>query len=184
MLHMWECDDRLQSRRGGIHVEETLELTPEMIRELKAVTYSDQSTAQAGSMIEQATRQLITRLARRVVDVERTDPSALQEHRSYSVMLIVEQIADGEWLSTAEVAELFKVSQQQVRRWCEAGKFQTFRTPGGTYRISKRDVLTGLKSGSKRPAHGLNPVEHAGAWAKNRALVEEVRRASECGDDC
>lgn len=42
---------------------------------------------------------------------------------------------DEEYLTTAEVARRFRVSQQQVRRWCESGRIQADRTPGGTWRI-------------------------------------------------
>ncbi|MDA8346717.1 MAG: helix-turn-helix domain-containing protein [Thermaerobacter sp.] len=164
-------------------MEETLELTPEVIKELKAVAESDQRAAHVNEMITQVTRQLVARFVRRVVDEVRTDPSVLKENRSYSLVVAFGQTDKGEWLSTAEVAEMFQVSQQQVRRWCESGKFRNVRTPGGTYRISKGDVVKGLQSGTEPASRKPDPSEYVGVWANNKTLVEEIREASEDRDN-
>lgn len=59
---------------------------------------------------------------------------------------------DHELMTTAEVAELFRVSPSQVRRWIQAGKtlmlqsaegptlLTAFRTPGGQLRLRRSEM--------------------------------------------
>lgn len=180
---MWETSGKLGSRGGVVRVEETLKLAPEVIRELKLIAESDQRTAQVDEVFMQVARQLVAKVARRVLDEVRVDPSVLNENRSYSLIVTFDQTDNGEWLSTTEVAEMFRVSQQQVRRWCESGKVRNVRTPGGTYRIFKGDVLRGLQSGTEPVAEKPDPSVYVGGWAGNKALVEEIRQANEGRDD-
>jgi len=44
-------------------------------------------------------------------------------------------------LTSAEVAELFRVDARTVTRWAEKGRIGSFRTPGGHRRFHRADVL-------------------------------------------
>lgn len=43
-------------------------------------------------------------------------------------------------LTTQEVAKMFRVGPDQVKRWAKAGKLKSFRTPGGHRRYTLGDV--------------------------------------------
>lgn len=49
--------------------------------------------------------------------------------------------ATTEVLTTAEVAERFRVGQRTVYRWLESGKLEGFQTPGGHWRIKVDSVM-------------------------------------------
>ena len=44
-------------------------------------------------------------------------------------------------LTTREVAELLKVTQQTIKNYIYAGKLKSFKTPGGRHRICKSDLF-------------------------------------------
>lgn len=44
------------------------------------------------------------------------------------------------WLTPAEVGRLLGASADSVRRWCEHGRLPGQRTPGGHWRIARRDL--------------------------------------------
>ena len=50
-------------------------------------------------------------------------------------------------LTTREVAELLKVTQQTIKNYIYAGKLKSRKTPGGRHRIYKSDLI---KSGYLR----------------------------------
>lgn len=79
-----------------------------------------------------------------------------------------------EFLTTAEVADLYRMSQQQVRRWCEAGQIQAYRGPGGSWRIPsfqfrKVGILTAFKK-ERRPIEDV-----AGVWKDRDDLVDRYK---------
>ena len=43
-------------------------------------------------------------------------------------------------LTPAEAARLLGASPDSVRRWCEQGRIPSYRTPGGHWRIARRDL--------------------------------------------
>lgn len=44
------------------------------------------------------------------------------------------------WLTPADVGRLLGASPDSVRRWCEQGRLPGQRTPGGHWRIARRDL--------------------------------------------
>lgn len=43
-------------------------------------------------------------------------------------------------LTPTEAARLLGASPDSVRRWCEQGRIPSYRTPGGHWRIARRDL--------------------------------------------
>jgi excisionase family DNA binding protein len=58
-------------------------------------------------------------------------------------------------LSSGEVAEVFRVTDNAVRRWSDAGQLPFIRTPGGTRRFRARDVLAVIDKQPARPEAGV-----------------------------
>lgn len=56
-------------------------------------------------------------------------------------MSVKDGSATTEVLTTAEVADRFRVGQRTVYRWLESGKLQGFQTPGGHWRIRVDSVM-------------------------------------------
>lgn len=50
-------------------------------------------------------------------------------------------------LTSAEVAALFRVNTKTITRWTRAGKFTTYRTPGGHRRYDEAEVRALLNRG-------------------------------------
>ena len=48
-------------------------------------------------------------------------------------------------LKTGEVARIFGVGQDSVRRWMKAGYLPAWRTPGGHFRFTTQDVAALLE---------------------------------------
>lgn len=185
MLQMCDVGNMLTDRGGVPHVEETMELTPDVIRELKTVAESDPRAARAAQVniqIANVTVELVAKVIQRVLAEAHTNPNVLKESQSYSLVVGFTETQKDEWMTTSAVAELFQVSQQQVRRWCESGKFRSVRTPGGTYRISRIDVRNNLRSGREPISGQPNLAEFVGAWSQNKALLTEIRESSEDRD--
>ncbi|MCY0879293.1 MAG: helix-turn-helix domain-containing protein [Firmicutes bacterium] len=44
-------------------------------------------------------------------------------------------------LTPAQAARLLGASPDSVRRWCEQGRIPCYRTPGGRWRIARRDLV-------------------------------------------
>lgn len=57
-----------------------------------------------------------------------------------------------EFLTTAQVAERFKVAPSTVIRWAETNKLPYFKTPGGTYRFWTDDVESFFANGAAESA--------------------------------
>jgi excisionase family DNA binding protein len=55
---------------------------------------------------------------------------------------------DVDLLTNSEVAARFKVSNATVRRWADAGRITSFKTPTGRYRYSAAEVAELLASGA------------------------------------
>ena len=51
-----------------------------------------------------------------------------------------------EVLTTAEVAELFRVGQRTVYRWIDSGRLAAFQTPGGHWRVRGDSVASLFRS--------------------------------------
>jgi excisionase family DNA binding protein len=50
-------------------------------------------------------------------------------------------LAAAEFMTTAEVAETFRVDRNTVLRWAKTGTLPSARTPGGHRRYRRADVL-------------------------------------------
>jgi excisionase family DNA binding protein len=48
-------------------------------------------------------------------------------------------------LTTSDVADLFRVTNETVTTWADAGKLAHFKTPGGHYRFRREDVEAFLR---------------------------------------
>ena len=51
-----------------------------------------------------------------------------------------------EVLTTAEVAERFRVGQRTVYRWIQNGRLDAFQTPGGHWRVKVDSVMELFRS--------------------------------------
>jgi diguanylate cyclase (GGDEF)-like protein/excisionase family DNA binding protein len=58
------------------------------------------------------------------------------------------QKSEARWLRVSDVARLFGVSDNTVRRWTDAGKVRTHRSPGGHRRYLSADIMEQLNAGS------------------------------------
>lgn len=47
---------------------------------------------------------------------------------------------DNEVFTAREIAKLFRVHPETVKKWCERGQLKGFKTLGGQWRIRWRDV--------------------------------------------
>ena len=56
---------------------------------------------------------------------------------------------DKGYLTTFQVADLMSVTPDSVLKWIKSGKLEALRTPGGHYRIAKKDVETLLNKSEK-----------------------------------
>jgi excisionase family DNA binding protein len=57
-------------------------------------------------------------------------------------------LAAAESMTTAEVAEAFRVDRNTVLRWAKAGSLPSARTPGGHRRYRRADVLAYMNGDS------------------------------------
>jgi excisionase family DNA binding protein len=58
-------------------------------------------------------------------------------------------MADEEFLTTTQVAEMLQVKQKRVRQWIEEGTLPAIRTPGkerGTFRVRRSDLDAALRT--------------------------------------
>lgn len=55
--------------------------------------------------------------------------------------------AHDEVLTVAEVAEVFRINRKTVANWIYRRKLPAFKTPGGHYRVYRKDVEHALKEG-------------------------------------
>lgn len=91
-----------------------------------------------------------------------------------------------DWMSIHEASFLMGVSPATLRRWSDAGRIQTFTTPGGHRRFSRSAVARLLPAETERPSgtgrHELSLVVHQIPWfaeldpAAQRALRRHARR--------
>ena len=74
----------------------------------------------------------------------------------------------------SEAAELLGVSDDTVRRWAEAGRLPTERTPSGRLAVDGRALAAFVREGTEAP----EPGRIVGASARNRfrGIVTHVER--------
>ena len=53
----------------------------------------------------------------------------------------------GDFLTTGDVAVLFRVDPKTVARWAKAGKLESVRTPGGHRRFRRAEIMALLQGG-------------------------------------
>lgn len=61
----------------------------------------------------------------------------MQDHVAFAKQSDVQQL---DLLTTAQVADRFRVTPSTVARWAKDGKLAVVRTPGGTLRFRPEDV--------------------------------------------
>jgi excisionase family DNA binding protein len=64
-------------------------------------------------------------------------------------------IALDEQLTTKQVADVLRVSESSVKRWCDSGVIPTVRTVGGHRRIARSALMQFLKSAAGRDDRAL-----------------------------
>jgi excisionase family DNA binding protein len=64
------------------------------------------------------------------------------------------KITSDDLLTSAEVADLFRVHQKTVVRWTKQGKLSCLRTPGGHRRYREIEVRALLNGSSKERTDG------------------------------
>ena len=83
--------------------------------------------------------------------------------------------AGGSWLRVRDVAELFGVSGNTIRRWTDDGILTSYRSPGGHRRYLRHEVVAALAS--RRAPRGGPPRGAGGAG--DDEVVEALRRRVE-----
>lgn len=160
--------EKRQSGEGARAVSVVID--PETAVQLRQIADEDQTRA----LSEDLLRKVVWPLMKAVQSLINQNPEAAE--RGLTVQVRVEaQRVHGEFLTTAEVARRFRVSQQQVRRWCEQGLIQAERTPGGTWRIPA-DVAFLPISKARRP-RDVRTV--AGVWKDRPDLVRAALEQAE-----
>ena len=73
---------------------------------------------------------------------------------------------EGDLLTPAEVAAIFRVDSKTVTRWAAAGRMTSIRTPGGHRRFRRSEVNRMLRGDtptealSRKPVNLLRPRTH------------------------
>lgn len=142
------------------------------IQRLQPIAEADQREA----FIQEITEKITFPLLRAIQAVINENPDAATEGMRVLVELKAHRSVPQDYATTSEIAERFRVSQQQVRRWCESGKIVAERTPGGTWRIPTaqfKGVGAMLPLPSKKKQRPIDEV--AGAWEGRHDLAESFR---------
>jgi excisionase family DNA binding protein len=63
------------------------------------------------------------------------------------------------YLTTFQAAEIMSVSPDAVLKWIKLGKITAYKTPGGHYRIAKREVESLVKRSEETVSTALNSTE-------------------------
>ena len=58
--------------------------------------------------------------------------------------------SDKIFLTSAEAADLLSISLATLKKYIVAGQIRTIRTPGGHYRINRKDLLESLYTSSNQ----------------------------------
>lgn len=147
-----------------------LEIDDRLVEQLRRVAEEDQKEALSRELVDRVVRPLY----RAISALANRDPERARRGLRITLEVRAEPVS-GTLLSTAEVAERFRVSQQQVRRWCEDGLIRAERTPGGTWRIPAEQFegVGRLLPGGPRRRVDVRDV--AGAWKDHPELVRALR---------
>jgi diguanylate cyclase (GGDEF)-like protein/excisionase family DNA binding protein len=89
--------------------------------------------------------------------------------------------SEARWLRVSDVARLFGVSDNTVRRWTDAGKVRTHRSPGGHRRYLSHDIMEQLNEGSPVSWPGAPTGASPGSEHREhelRAIVELSQAAA------
>ena len=154
--------------------QQALVLSQEDVAKLRLLDRPDQREAARAQLEEELVGPMIDALLR----IVQQTPDAAKAGVKIEITLQTVPKDRRPKLTTAEVAAQHRVSQQQVRRWCEQGLIPAVRTPGGTWRILQPDIVCPLittKSRRKR-VDGV-----AGRWQGRREELAQYRGADEAG---
>lgn len=153
----------------------TVSLDREMVEELRRIAASDQREALKENLLQHVVEPMLEAITKLINE----NPDAARQGLRLELTIQAERL-EGEYLTTAEVARRFRVSQQQVRRWCESGRIQAERTPGGTWRIPAAQFqgkLTFVPFERKRKPKDWAGL--AGAWKDYPELGRQIREDRE-----
>lgn len=162
-------------REGVRLMSVALNLDRQTVEALRRTAASDQRAALREHLLEQVVDPMLEAITKLINE----NPDAARQGLRLELTIQAERL-EGEYLTTAEVARRFRVSQQQVRRWCESGRIQAERTPGGTWRIPAAQFqgkLTFVPFERKRKPKGWAGL--AGAWKDYPELGRQIREDRE-----
>lgn len=147
-----------------------VEIDQKMVAQFREKVIEDQEEALKGELL----RKVVQPVLEEIQSLVSQNPEAAK--RGFKVITYVQVgQAKDEFLTTAEVARKFRVSQQQVRRWCATGKIIAEPTPGGTWRIPAAQFGgTGafVPFGERNKPKDIRTV--AGAWKDRPDLIHAL----------
>lgn len=131
---------------------------------------------------QELTTELLSRVVRPMLEMLRqmARENAGDPEKSLKVTIeLKSQSSSGEYLSTNDVASKLRMSQQQVRRYCEEGKIKAEKTLGGTWRIlaSQFEGVAYLTPKIKHKRRDISSV--AGAWEGREDIWHELQEKGE-----
>jgi excisionase family DNA binding protein len=142
-------------------------LNEQQVAEIRRLVREEQKDA-----VRAHIRQILEPMVESLLLTVSQDPVAAAKGLRFEVELKAIPAGDKTSYTTAEIAERFRVSQQQVRRWCEQGKLDAERTPGGTWRILPPRTVRPLQG----PTHQRKSVRSvSGKWTDRAAAMESLR---------
>jgi len=155
--------------------QQQLVLSEEEVDKIRLLVQQDQRESARDQIKEELLDPMIDALLR----IVQQNPDAARKGVKIEIMLQADRVDDRPTLTTAEVATRHRVSQQQVRRWCEQGLLPAVRTPGGTWRILQTQVLPLVPTHRKPKA----VAKVAGRWVGRRDELAQHHHAADTGSD-
>ncbi len=139
--------------------------------ELLKILHDDPDREFNEALLTDIVRPLINMMRQLV----RENPEQAKKGIRVAIELKNQDSPDVEWLSTKEVADMFDVSQQQVRRWCESARIRGERTPGGTWKIanSQFDGIGFVVPQGRKKSKSVSEI--AGVLEGNEEALRELR---------
>lgn len=146
--------------------------------QLRRIADSDQEEA----LLLEFAHRIVKPLLLQIRALMNENPEAAKQGVQIALVAKTADLPDDIFMTTAEVGELFRVSQQQVRRWCEEGRVSAERTPGGSWRIprSQFDGVGFLNRTKQAGKAGIREV--AGGWNGRKELMDALRFGREDED--
>lgn len=118
--------------------------------------------------------EIVTPMIKVIQQLVRENPDQAKKGLKVTIDVKSHESLDVEYYTTAEVAEMYRMSQQQVRRWCESGQIKGIRSPGGSWRIdaSQFEGVGFLVPKGRRKRTDIKSI--SGAWKDNAEARREL----------